>query len=75
MLSRRAPVVGYCGNNWFFEGLAVGGWGINEWQGRRHAYESAGTVYPKAAKRSIPCVPLLSFNDSTIIAAAELLAI
>ena len=33
------------------------------------------TVYPKAAKRSIPCVPLLSLNDSTVmIAAAELLA-
>ena len=33
------------------------------------------TVYPKAAKRSIPCAPLLSLNDSTVmIAAAELLA-
>ena len=33
------------------------------------------TVYPKAAKRSIPCAPLLSLNASTVmIAAAELLA-
>ena len=32
------------------------------------------TVYPKAAKRSIPCAPLLSLNGSTVmIAAAELL--
>ena len=33
------------------------------------------TIYPVAAKRSIPCAPLLSLNGSTIItAAAELLA-
>ena len=33
------------------------------------------TVYPEAAKRSIPCAPLLSLNGSTVmIAAAELLA-
>ena len=33
------------------------------------------TVYPKAAKRYIPCATLLSLNDSMImIAAAELLA-
>lgn len=32
------------------------------------------TVYPEAAKRSIPCAPLLSLNGNTaIIAAAELL--
>ena len=32
-------------------------------------------VYLKATKRSIPCAPLLSLNDSTVlIAAAELLA-
>ena len=31
------------------------------------------TVYPKAAKRSIPLAPLLSLNGSTVmIAAAEL---
>ena len=29
------------------------------------------TVYPKAAKRSIPCAPLLSLNGSTVIIAAE----
>ena len=34
---------------------------------------SPRTVYPKAAKRSIPCAPLLSLNGNTvIIAAAEL---
>ena len=33
------------------------------------------TVYPKAAKRSIPCAPPLLLNGSTvIIAAAKLLA-
>ena len=33
------------------------------------------TVYPKAAKRSIPCAPLLSLNGSTVmITAAEVLA-
>ena len=34
------------------------------------------TVYPKAAKQSIPCAPLLSLNGSrVIIAAAELFAL
>ena len=34
------------------------------------------TVYPKAAKLSIPCAPLHSLNGSTVIVAAvELLAI
>ena len=36
---------------------------------------SQTTVYPKAAKRSIPCALLLSLNGSVvIIAAAELVA-
>ena len=29
------------------------------------------TVYPKVAKRSIPCAPLLSLNGSTVIIAVE----
>ena len=32
--------------------------------------ESHATVYLKAAKRSIPCAPLISLNGSTVISAA-----
>ena len=41
-----------------------------------HGLETLHTVYPKAAKRSIPCPALHLLNGSTvIIAAAELLLI
>ena len=40
-----------------------------------HLNDDLSKVYPKAAKRSIPCTPLLSLNVSmVIIAAAELFA-
>ena len=54
---------------------------------RKVSTRGSTTVYPKVAKRSIPCAPLISLNDSTgmqelllssahwgMIAAAELLA-
>ena len=42
---------------------------------RKVSTRGSTTVYPKVAKRSIPCAPLLSLNGSrVIIAAAELLA-